>query len=226
MKIRQLALLSALALAVPAAVPIDAQAQWGGGAQVPAYREGYDRGLRAGEEDSRRNQSFDFTDESDYRRADAGYRSQYGNRDRYRADFRRGYEEGYRAGYGRYGYDDRYDTGRRGATPPWSNGRGWARGRARGDSPYGPYGAPGYNDLAFTTGYNDGYEAGLDDGRDRRRNDPIAEGRFRSADHGYRREYGTREAYKIRYRDAFRQGYERGYNDGRRNTGTRWWWPF
>ena len=39
--------------------------------------------------------------------------------------------------------------------------------------------------------------------------------------------YGTRDAYKIMYRDAFRQGYERGYLDGRPNTtGNRPWWPF
>ena len=64
---------------------------------------------------------FEFTDESDYRRGDSGYRSQYGNRDRYRDSFRYGYQEGYRNGYGNYG--GRYGNGRtavsrRGPTVP------------------------------------------------------------------------------------------------------------
>lgn len=224
MKIRHLALMSALTLMAPTAIvgasapAATAPDQWGtGGAQGYAYREGYDRGLRAGEEDSRRNQSFNFTDESDYRNGDAGYRSQYGNRTLYRDDFRRGYSEGYRLGYSRY-RDPSYDTGRGwgrrgGVPPPWANGRG-----------AGPYGAY-RTDLAFTTGYNDGYERGLDDGEDRRRNNPVAESRYRDADHGYRREYGTREAYKIRYREGFLQGYQRGHQDGQRYNG-RSWWPF
>ena len=229
MKIRHLALISALALATPTAIlsadaPADvgARDQWGpSGAQTFAFREGYDRGLRAGEEDSRRNQSFNFTDESDYRSADAGYRSQYGNRTLYRDEFRRGYAEGYRLGYSRY--RDQYDTGRGG----WGSGRRggvpppWANGRGRGAGTYGTY----RTDPAFTSGYNDGYERGLDDGEDRRRNNPVAESRYRDADRGYERQYGTREAYKIRYRDGFLQGYQRGYQDGQRYSG-RSWWPF
>ena len=211
MKIRQLALLTAMAVAVPTAT---LSAQWGNsGAQIPAYREGYDRGLRAGEEDSRRNQSFNFTDESDYRSADAGYRSQYGNRDRYRDEFRRGYADGYRVSYSRG--DARYDSRPGAGLPPWSNGRG------RGNTPYGQPGVR--TDLAFASGFNDGYEAGLDDGRDRRRENPIAESRYRNGDRGYQREYGSRDAYKIRYREAFKQGYARGYDDGRRSNGRSWW---
>ena len=229
MTIRTLALLSALAATAPvtslyahASPKPDARDQWGaGGAQTIAYREGYDRGLRAGEEDGRRNQSFNFTDESDYRNANAGYRPQYGDRERYRDEFRRGYSEGYRLGYS--GYDDRNDQngrygrggwgGRRGVPPPWSNGRG-----------AGPYGAY-RNGPAFTTGYSDGYDRGLDDGEDRRRNTPIAESRYRDGDRGYERVYGSREAYRIQYREGFLQGYERGYQDGQRYSGRRWW-PF
>jgi hypothetical protein len=237
MKIRHFALASTLALAAPAAAldarAPDARDQWGAGAtQTIAYREGYDRGLRAGEEDRRRNQSFNFTDESDYRSANAGYRSQYGDRGRYREDFRRGYVEGYRVGYARDGaYADGRAGGwgrRGGGPPPWANGRG-AVPYGRGGVPYGrggvPYGQTTRYDLAVATGYNDGYEAGLDDGRDRRRNNPVAESRYRNGDRGYRREYGAREVYKIRYREGFLQGYERGHQDGRRYSG-RSWWPF
>ena len=110
-----------------------------------------------------------------------------------------------------------------GGPPPWANGRG--RGRGRG----------GYqtNDYAFQSGFTDGYEAGLDDGRDRRRFDPVGEGRYRSGDRGYRGDYGTRDAYKFRYREAFREGYEDGYGDGQRydsrntrNDGRPTWWPW
>ena len=186
------------------ALPTTALAQWNSNA--PGYREGYDRGQRAGAEDARRSQSFDFADESDYRRADAGYRSVYGNRDRYRDSFRYGFQEGYRYGYG----GPTRVARQRGAIPPWSAGNG------RGVYRYDP---------AYQTGLNDGYEAGLDDGRDGRRYDPVSERRFRNADHGYEREYGPREAYKNQYREAFKTGYARGFADGRRyddDRGRNW----
>jgi hypothetical protein len=191
-----LAAVGTLSLAAPSV--ISAQ-----GFYTPGYDEGYRRGQSAGAEDARRGDRFEFTDQGDYRRGDSGYRSQYGNRDRYRDSFRFGYQEGYRLGY--QGYDG-YRNGRYGQYPPYS-GRG-------GGPPYD--GRTNRYDLAYQTGLNDGYEAGLDDGRDNRRFDPVSEGRFRSGDHGYRREYGPKEYYKLNYRDAFKLGYERGYNDGRR----------
>lgn len=219
MKFRHVAMMSVLALALPAAT-LEAREQRGSRGVSQAYNEGHDRGLRAGDEDSRRSQQYDFSDEGEYRRADAGYRREYGDIDWYRSDFRRGYQEGYRIGYDRSAV----------------RGRGGAYGRGNGQygGSYGdPYGAPGQrygqygrNEIAVSTGYNDGYEAGLDDGRDRRRNDPIAESRYRSGDRGYRNEYGPRDAYKIRYREAFRQGYEQGHRDGARRTGRPGWWPF
>ena len=218
---RSIVLVSALALAAP--VVLEARDQWGSYGNQ-AYSEGYQRGVRSGDEDSRRGDPYNYTDESDFRRADAGYRREYGNVDRYRDEFRRGFEQGYRIGY------DRNVNDRRNGPPPWANGRANGRGNGRGNSPFERYGDYRNNqyDLAFQNGYNDGYERGLDDGRDRRRNDPFGESRYRDADHGYNSRYGTREAYKINYRDAFRNGYERGYADGRRtntNTAPRWW-PF
>ena len=97
MSIRVAALVSALAL-TPASLAFAQYRPY----QSEAYGQGLERGIRAGEEDSRRGQSFQFTDESDYRSADAGYRSQYGPRELYRDEFRRGYEAGYRTGYSRY----------------------------------------------------------------------------------------------------------------------------
>jgi flagellar biosynthesis/type III secretory pathway protein FliH len=183
--LRSLALVTAFALSTPAV----ALAQWGQPRFQPGYGEGYERGQRAGNEDHRRGDHFSFIDEGDYRRGDIGYRSQFGNRDRYRDSFRRGFQEGYRAGYG----------------PEW-----------RGNGVPFPGRGVGIGRIAHQTGLNDGYEAGLDDGRDNRRFDPIGEGRYRSADRGYERHFGPREIYKNAYREAFKDGYARGYADGRR----------
>lgn len=205
---RHLALATTLALSLPAAARA-AEPQWGGqvvvqwgspAATQAAYREGYDRGVRAGRDDVRRGDRFRYDDEADYRRADSGYDSRFGSRDRYRSEFQRGFADGYRIGYGQ---DDRYRNlpPGRGGQAPWANGRG---------SAYGRY------DLASANGYSDGYEAGLDDARDRRRFDPIGESRYRSGDHGYKGSYGSRERYKDTYRVAFRDGYEEGFRDGSR----------
>ncbi len=69
---------------------------------------------------------------------------------------------------------------------------------------------------ASARGYSDGYQRGLDDGRDRDRYDPVGHGNYRSGDTGYYRDYGPREAYRNNYRAGFRQGYENGYRDGSR----------
>jgi flagellar biosynthesis/type III secretory pathway protein FliH len=74
----------------------------------------------------------------------------------------------------------------------------------------------GVREPAFARGYSDGWEKGLDDGRDRDRYDPVRHGDYRSADEGYTRAYGSKDAYRNNYRAGFRQGYEDGYRDGRR----------
>jgi flagellar biosynthesis/type III secretory pathway protein FliH len=143
---------------------------------------------------------------------DAGYEEGYrrGERDARRGDrfdiddalyrrshpqFRRGYSAGYRAGY---------NTSRRGV---WSQRVPIRPGRdVRG----------GYQDPAFARGHADGYEHGLEDGRDRDRYDPVRHGDYRDGDQGYDRAYGSRDAYKNNYRAGFRQGYEQGYRDGNR----------
>jgi hypothetical protein len=207
---RHLFWILALAVLVPAA----ASAQWGPQSRVgqsrvePAYEEGYQRGLRAGSDDMRRGAAFNFSINVDFRRGDLGYRAQFGNRERYRDEFRRAFELGYRAaynerrndGYGRY---DDYGRGlpgnRQGPPPPWAGGR-----------------AGGRFDVATQQGYSDGYEAGLDDARDGRRFDPVSERRYRSADRGYNATYGPRERYKTSYRTGFLSGYESAYQDASR----------
>jgi hypothetical protein len=208
--LRQLTVVGLLALAAPAASAA-AEPQWGATARrSPAYDEGFSRGRRAGVEDSRRGDRFAFADESEYRKADSGYRSDYGVRGRYQDEFRRGFEAGYRDGYRRdTGYDNgRYDD---------RNGPGFD---ARGGF------AAGRSNPAFQQGQQDGYEAGVNDARARRRYDPIAESRYRSGDRGYERRFGSKDAYRDAYREAFKQGYSRGFDEGRRYGQRPSWWPF
>ena len=80
-------------------------------------------------------------------------------------------------------------------------------GRARGRN---------FRSVAYNNGFSDGYERGLDDARDGDRYDLIRDRRYRSADHGYRRQYGDRQYYKNIYRDGFRAGYDQGYREGQR----------
>lgn len=139
--------------------------------------------------------------------------------------FQNGYAAGYADGYYR-------STGRDQAGPGRSRGPVVLPGYPGDPRGYPcPRGGYGYGDLAFENGFNDGYEQGIEDGRDRDRYDPLRHRRFRSADRGYEGWYGSRDAYKIRYRDGFREGYERGYRDGQwsRDRGSRsspWWWPW
>jgi hypothetical protein len=66
---------------------------------------------------------------------------------------------------------------------------------------------------AYSVGYKDGYDKGLEDAEDNDRYDPRRHGRFRSGDHGYEREYGSKDQYRIVYREGFMAGYDAGYGD-------------
>jgi hypothetical protein len=215
-----------VAVLIALATPAIAHAQRGrapqgyfGANDTPAYRLGFSLGVRGGEDDGRRSRQFDFARRSDYRSADSGYRREYGDRDRYRVEFRLGFEVGYRNGYQRYSPAN----GRGGAWQPGPSGPPrWAVARGRG----------GYQrtDFAFRRGFTEGYEVGLRDARDRRRFDPTNEGRYRSGDRGYTRAYGSRDFYRLRYREAFLEGYQHGFDDGwrydARDAGRPWWWPW
>ena len=83
----------------------------------------------------------------------------------------------------------------------------------------------GYNTVPFQNGDRDGYEKGLEDARRSNSFDPVRHSRYRSADNGYNNRYGTRDDYKLVYRDGFEAGYDRGYRElkgygaNRGNTG-------
>ena len=70
-----------------------------------------------------------------------------------------------------------------------------------------------YNSVAIQNGERDGYEKGREDARDNDSYDPVRHSWYRSGDRGYNNRYGTRDDYKLVYRDGFESGYERGYRE-------------
>ncbi len=165
-------------------------------------RADYNRGLRdgrdAGADDARRGRAYDVRRHDDYR-------------DNRRGDDRRdlrAYRDGFESGY-----DDAYrrsarNTGdpRRNAPPPDYRRQppydGGARGRVMS--------------AAADYGYRDGLEEGQRAGRSGDRYDPIREKLYRKGNHGYERQWGSRDDYARDYRAAFQRGYETGYRGYRR----------
>jgi len=189
-----------------------------------AYNNGYQEGLHHGEEAVRDRRPLDIEREKDYRKADEGYRKDYGNKDLYRDEFRRGFAQGYQEGYGRYDgrYGDRRNDRWGGSNYPPDGRvyggviteRGYGDNRGYGnDRGYG-YGYGGRFDVAFRNGEADGYQKGLDDARDGKYPQPERQKWYRSGDRNYNGRDGlSREDYKNEYRRGFQQGYARAYNE-------------
>ncbi|MGE0362317.1 MAG: hypothetical protein AB7H93_10770 [Vicinamibacterales bacterium] len=198
---------AALATVALAAGPAEAQRRdgWVGA----AYDSGYRDGVRAGGDDARDGRAFEYQRHRDYRSGDGGYSSRAGRRDTWSERYRAGFVAGYRDGY--------YSSG-------GGRGRGAVRGSPWSGPPVGgarrPSAFPGVSDdIGYANGFEEGYKRGHDDGEDRDRYDPRRHGRYRDADQGYRREYGSRSVYEASYRRGFERGYDQGYADGQRR---RW----
>lgn len=73
----------------------------------------------------------------------------------------------------------------------------------------------GYNRAAFRIAQDFGYEDGSliarQDIAKAKPYNPNPRGGFKHEDHGYRREYGDKYAYREAYGHAYRQGYERTF---------------
>jgi hypothetical protein len=67
-----------------------------------ALNAGANNGIKAGREDRRKNDRYDFRDEGDYRNATKDYSSKLGSKDIYRSYFRLAFEHAYKDGYGGY----------------------------------------------------------------------------------------------------------------------------
>lgn len=217
---RYLAITAALALlgGTPAAAQprdwLGATAAYAGGdyrapyadARRAAHDNGYRDGLKRGEQAARAGKVFNAQLERDYRDAQNGYNRSYGDRARYRDDYRGGFAQGYRDGYSRRGGRTQFPDARRYPNEypdAYGNGRGYGYG---GNANYG----------AFQNGASDGYRKALEDIDDRKYPDVARHKWYRSGDHDYDKAYGSKEAYKVEYRRGFEEGYNRAFREGRR----------
>lgn len=163
----------------------------------------YNRGLRdgrdAGADDARRGRAYDVRRHGEYRDNRQG--DDRGDLRAYRDGFESGYDEGYR----RFARGNGGDP-RRSVPPPDYRRQPPYDGNARGRvlSP------------AADNGYRDGLDEGQRAARSGDRFDPVREKRYREGDHGYDRQWGSRDDYKREYREAFQRGYEAGYRGYRR----------
>jgi hypothetical protein len=195
-----------------------------------AYDNGYRDGVKRGEDAARAGRQFNVEVERAYRSADDGYTSAYGDRSRYRDDYRGGFAQGYRDGYNRLGTSGNYGygTSRNNGAPVYGN-NGYPvygnngpvygnNGTVRGNNGYGGnYGyGPSTSYGAFQNGAADGYKKGLEDVQNRRAPDVTRQKWYRGGDHNYDSAYGSKDAYKVDYRRGFEQGYSQAYNGARR----------
>jgi len=195
-----------LALTAPAFAQVAPRDGWNNGWRAYGYDNGYRAGSREGERDARDGRAPGFKRDNAYEDADWGFRG--GDKDRYRHEFRRGYEAGYDTAYRRFArggwYDNRpsYEVvvpAPAPAYPVYGNGG---------------VGVP-FARVAYDNGYRDGVEEGRRDFRRQRSFDPAGCDRFRDGDRGYDRRFGSRDGYRTDYRGGFRAGYAAGYNDRR-----------
>jgi flagellar biosynthesis/type III secretory pathway protein FliH len=79
---------------------------YGNGAYSPAFDNGARDGYEKGQEDARKNRSFDPPRHSWYRSGDRHFERRYGSREIYKDVYRRGFQQGYERGFreGRYRY--------------------------------------------------------------------------------------------------------------------------
>jgi hypothetical protein len=233
---RLLQISAAAALVMAAAAPARAQAGgWLGSApaayanddyrtsyadaQRSAYDFGYRDGLKRGEQAARDRRGLDVERERDYRQADNGYNRSFGDRNRYRDNYRFGFAQGYRDAYNRGGYGSDRGAYGNGRVYPDANQRypDANRGYPEANRGYGGYGSTaGYG--ARQNGVTDGYRKGLDDVRDRKYPDVSRQKWYRNGDHDYNSRYGSKESYRVEYRRGFEEGYNRAYREGRRDN--------
>ena len=120
-----------------------------------------------------------------------------------------------------YGYSDRsrnypYGTNDRYGYPNGGSNRGY-----------------GNNSVAYDNGYRDGLEKGREYALDRDSFDPVRHNWYRSGNRGYNSRYGSRDDYKLVYRDGFEAGYQQAYrqnggnySSSRNSRGVQIPWPF
>ena len=165
----------------------------GSQAEQYGYQNGYRDGINRGREEGREHDRYDGRS-VDWRHASRGYQSWMGPIDLYRS----AYQDGYRNGF---------DDGYRSASRGWND---WDRDRYYRPGSYdpSPYGRGFGSRQAFDYGYQDGFNVAREDIAKRKPYNPEPRGKYDDRDHGYRREYGDKNAYRATYSDGYRRGYE------------------
>jgi hypothetical protein len=82
----------------------DNYSNYGGSYQFrqSALNAGYNEGIKEGRKDRNNGERFDYRDEEDYRNANTGYSSRFGDRQLYAQYFREAFINGYTDGYRGY----------------------------------------------------------------------------------------------------------------------------
>ena len=159
-----------------------------------AYRDGADQGRQ----DRERKMPYSWRD-NDYWGA-RGYEQAFGDRNEYMDGYRQGYQAGYDDAYyalaGQYGQIyGRPQAGRRvpSGTDPYADRQ---------------FGA---TDMAFDAGYREGVTLGQQDRGRNARSNYRGNNVYKNGDLGYRPSYGSRDQYRVEFRDGLERGYADGY---------------
>lgn len=206
MKMAALAVSFVLALGT-LALAQDADDYYYRGGNVAQTRQlGYESGFRDGEKrgrhEGRENDPYDYH-APDWRQATHGYKNWMGPLNAFQNGYQQGYADGFRSGFiaERPGWRDDGDRDDR-----------YRDNAYRGNGYYGS-GSYGYNSRnGYDIGYQDGVTIAREDLNKNKSFNPNPRARFDDRDHGYRREYGDKNAYKAQYTDGYRAGYEATFN--------------
>ena len=157
------------------------------------YQSGYRDGYSKGRHEGRENDPGDVDSEK-LEDATRGYQPWMGPVQYFQDGYRDGYRNGFRVGYQAVnrGRDNRdYDSG--------------------GYYPSGNYDQRGqYENPGYDIGYRDGATVAREDAQAGKPYNAEPRGRYDDMDHGYRREYGSKNEYKSQYANGYRAGYQSG----------------
>jgi hypothetical protein len=163
------------------------------------YQNGYRDGVEKGRHEGREHDPFDYQT-PDWRQATRGYERWMGPVDWYQ----RGYQEGYSSGF-RSGYEE--------ASGRWRDGDRDRDGSRQQDDWRTGYGS-NWGSEANRIGYEDGVAVARADIEHNKRYNSKPRGRFDDRDHGYRREFGSKDRYKAEYTAGYRSGYDAVMRNG------------
>jgi len=156
------------------------------------YQRGYNDGIGKGRHEGREHDPYDYQT-PDYRQATRGYERWMGPVEVYQRAYREGYSGGFRSGYSEV------------------TQRGWRDGDRDGDWRQDGWRTgydPNAENVANRFGYQDGAQAAREDVDHRKSYNSKPRGRFDERDHGYRREFGSKDQYKSEYAAGYRAGYD------------------